>query len=207
LPCLSLPESKEARTGEESKGDLCLRHYDFVLVSDFDIRISYFGGRDSSMIAVRPRRNAKDPGWILPMTQETNHAQEKPRQIRFVCPNLRYFLGGNKSLKGSAIAEQALKKAEGRVVSTFQGLDSVCATPFLPASASGIPYEERVGTVCRISRGTERIGKHSESGSSVNRPAKRIGILLRALPAPPLPKSLPRARTGGELKGDFCLDD
>ena len=30
------------------------------------------------------------------MTQGTNHTQEKPRQLRIVCPNLNDFLGGNK---------------------------------------------------------------------------------------------------------------
>ena len=75
------------------KVDLYLRHYDFVLVSDFDIRISYFGGGDSSMIAVRPRRDAGNLGRLISMAQGTNHAQKKPRQLRFVCPNKKNFHG------------------------------------------------------------------------------------------------------------------
>ena len=43
------------------------------------------------MIAVRPRRNAEDPGWILPMAQETKHTQENPSQLHIVCPILKKF--------------------------------------------------------------------------------------------------------------------
>ena len=64
-----------------------MRHYDFVLVSDFDIRISYFRSEALSMTSLKPRRDAKNLGRLISMTQETNHTQQNPRQLRIVCPN------------------------------------------------------------------------------------------------------------------------
>ena len=72
---------------------MCLRHYDFVLVSDFDIRISYFRSEALSMTSFKPLLDTGNPGLLVPMTQKTNHTQKKPRQIRIVCPIKKNFQG------------------------------------------------------------------------------------------------------------------
>ena len=45
-------------------------------------------------------RTASQGCHSLVASQETNHTQENPRQLRIVCPNLKNFLGGEQIVEG-----------------------------------------------------------------------------------------------------------
>ena len=60
-------------------------------------------------VSILSRRSI--PDGSRKATQGTNHAQEKPRQLRFVRPNMIDFRRGNKCSSRSATTEQAMKQA------------------------------------------------------------------------------------------------
>ena len=109
-----------------------MRHYDFVLVSDFDIRISNLDRQVLSMTAPTPRRDAKNLGWLLSTTQKTNHTQKKPRQLRVVRPNLKKFPGrkqmvelGNSGTGPEASPEEGQRVAKSPLSKgRFRGISS-----------------------------------------------------------------------------------